>query len=106
MKDPKAEFIEYELACLWSDLELEERYSLSTSPAIPSIAMVGIMERIKQATALVGPVDWIHVSMVALVNGGYERWAKHMGIEYNLPTEEELSEMKSVVLGGGWNENL
>lgn len=99
------EFIEHELACLWSDLEREERYSLSSSPAIPSIAMEGIMDRIKTATALVGPVDWMHVSMESLVNGGYERWAKHMGIDCNLPTEEELSEIKSNLREGGWNEN-
>lgn len=106
MSDPKDEFIKHELMCLWSDLEREERHSLSSSPAIPSIAMEWIMDRIKTATALVGPVDWMHVSMESLVNGGYESWAKYMGIEYNLPTEEELSEIKSNLRHGGWVEDL
>ena len=100
------EFVEYELACLWSDLEREERYSLSSSPAIPSIAMEGIMDRIKLATALVGPIDWRSISIGWLMNGRYEHWAKYMGIEHNLPTEEELSKIVSKLQEVGRDEDL
>lgn len=100
------EFVEYELACLWSDLEQAERDSLSSDPAVPSIAMEGIIGRIRMATELVGPVDWRSVSTEWLMNGKYEYWAKYMEIEYNLPTEEELSEVKTVLQEVGWDENL
>lgn len=99
------EFVEYELACLWSDLQWAERQSLASNPATPSIGMELIMERIKRATALVGPIDWMSISTEWLLNGKYEYWAKHMGIDCNLPTEEELSEIKSNLREGGWNEN-
>lgn len=99
------EFVEYELACLWSDLQREARHSRSSDPATPSIGMEWIMERIKLATALVGPIDWMSISIGWLMNGQYEHWAKHMGIDCNLPTEEELSEIKSNLREGGWNEN-
>lgn len=99
------EFVEYELACLWSDLQWAERQSLASNPATPSIGMELIMERIKRATALVGPIDWMSISTEWLLNGKYEYWAKYMGIEYNFPTEEELSEIKSNLREGGWNEN-
>ena len=99
------EFVEYELACLWSDLQWAERQSLASNPATPSIGMELIMERIKRATALVGPIDWMSISTEWLLNGKYEYWAKYMGIDCNLPTEEELSEIKSNLREGGWNEN-
>lgn len=99
------EFVEYELACLWSDLQREAIHSRSSDPATPSIAMEWIMERIKLATALVGPIDWMSISIEWLTSGRYEYWAKYMGIEHNLPTEEELSEIKSNLREGGWNEN-
>ena len=100
------EFVEYELACLWSDLQREERYSRSSNPDTPSIAMEWLMERIKLATALVGPIDWMNISTEWLLNGKYEYWAKHMGIEHNFPTEQELSEIKTMLREVGWNENL
>lgn len=101
MSDEKTEFIEYELACLWSDLEWAERQSLASNPATPSIGMEMIMERIKRATALVGPISWTHISMVFVVNGRYEYWAIYMGIEYNLPTEEDLSKLTSELQKAG-----
>lgn len=100
------EFVEYELACLWSDLQWAERQSLASNPATPSIGMELIMERIKRATALVGPVDWRLISTEWLMNGKYGYWAKYMEIEYNLPTEEELSEVKAVLQEVSWVENL
>ena len=100
------EFVEYELACLWSDLQWAERQSLASNPATPSIGMELIMERIKRATALVGPIDWMSISTEWLVNGGYEYWAKYMGIEYNLPTEEELSKIVSKLQEVGRDEDL
>ena len=100
------EFVEYELACLWSDLQREERYSRSSNPGTPSIAMEGVMERIKLATELVGPIDWMSISIEWLMNGRYEYWAKHMGIEYNLPTEDEFLAMTSKLEKVGWDENL
>ena len=99
------EFVEYELACLWSDLQWAERQSLASNPATPSIGMELIMERIKRATALVGPIDWMSISTEWLLNGKYEYWAKYMGIEYNFPTEEELSEVKGILKEVGWDEN-
>ena len=106
MSDKKTGFIEYELACLWSDLQREERYSRSSNPDTPSIAMEWIMERIKLATALVGPMDWMSMSTEWLMNGKYEYWAKCMGIECNLPTEDELLAMTSKLEKVGWNEHL
>lgn len=100
------EFVEYELACLWSDLEQAERDSLSSDPAVPSMAMEWIIGRIRMATELVGPVDWRSISTEWLMNGQYQYWAKYMGIEYDLPTEEELSEVKAVLREVGWDENL
>ena len=97
------EFVEYELAWLWSDLEQAERDSLSSDPAIPSIAMNGIMGRIMMATELVGPVDWMSISTEWLMNGQYQYWAKYMEIECNLPTDEEFAEMKRALREGGWN---
>ena len=82
------EFVEYELACLWSDLQREARHSRSSDPATPSIGMEWIMERIKLATELVGPIDWMSISIEWLLNGRYEYWAKHMGIDCNLPREK------------------
>lgn len=98
------EFVEYELACLWSDLQREEGYSRSSNPDTPSIAMEWLMERIKLATALVGPIDWMSISTEWLMNGRYEYWAKYMGIEYSMPPEEELAELhrKRRI----WNEDL
>ena len=87
----KDEFIDYELACLWSELEREERHSLSSHPDTPSTAMEWIMERIKMATAIIGPISWMHISTEWLLNGRYEYWAKYMGIEYEPPKLEELS---------------
>lgn len=106
MSDKKTEFIEYELVCLWSDLQREERYSLSSNPDTPSIAMEWLMERIKLATALVGPIDWMNISTEWLINGKYEYWAKYMKIGYNFPTDEGLSEVKRISQEVGWNENL
>lgn len=88
------EFVEYELVCLWSDLEQAERDSLSSDPAVPSIAMERIIGRIRMATELVGPVDWRSIPIEWLMNGRHQYWAEYMGIEYNLPTEEELSMLK------------
>lgn len=99
------EFVEYELACLWSDLQREERHSRSSDPATPSIGMEWIMDRIKLATELVGPIDWMSISIEWLMNGRYEYWAKYMEIEYNLPTEEELSKIVSKLQKVGWDEN-
>ena len=99
------EFVEYELACLWSDLQWAERQSLASNPATPSIGMELIMERIKRATALVGPIDWMSISTEWLLNGKYEYWAKYMGIEYNLPTDDEFLAMTSKLEKVGWDEN-
>lgn len=99
------EFVEYELACLWSDLEQAERDSLSSNPATPSIGMEGIMERIKLATELVGPTGWMSISTEWLMNGQYEYWAKYMGIEYNIPTDDEFLAMASKLEKVGWDEN-
>ena len=49
------------------------------------------MERIKMATAIIGPISWMHISTEWLLNGRYEYWAKYMGIEYEPPKLEELS---------------
>lgn len=99
------EFVEYELACLWSDLAREQRQSRSYDPAVPSIGMEGVMERIKLATELVGPIDWMSIPIEWLVNGGYEYWAKYMGIEYTLPTDDEFLAMTSKLEKVGWDEN-
>lgn len=99
------EFVEYELACLWSDLQWAERQSLASNPATPSIGMELIMERIKRATALVGPIDWMSISTEWLLNGKYEYWAKYMGIEYNMPTDDEFLAMTSKLEKVGWDEN-
>ena len=106
MSEKKKEFLEYELACLWSDLQREARHSRSSDPATPSIGMEWIMERIKLATALVGPIDWMSISIGWLMNGQYEHWAKYMEIDYNLPTEEELSKIVSKLQEVGWDEDL
>lgn len=99
------EFVEYELACLWSDLAREQRQSLSHDPAVPSIGMEWIMDRIKLATELVGPIDWMSISTEWLLNGRYEYWAKYMGIEYNMPTGDEFLAMTSKLEKVGWDEN-
>lgn len=104
MSDRKTEFIKYERSFLWTDLQREERYSLSRDPDTPSMAMENIMERIKVATSLVGPLDWVSIPISWLVSGRYEHWAKHMGIEYSMPTEEELATLKEKTRI--WNENL
>ena len=99
------EFVEHELACLWSDLAREQRESRSYDPAVPSIGMEWIMERIKLATELVGPIDWMSISTEWIINGRYEYWAKYMGIEYSMPTEDEFLAMVSKRQRVGWDEN-
>lgn len=99
------EFIEHELIYLWDTLWWAERSSLSSDPQTPSMEMEGIMDRIVAATSIVGPVSWENISIEEICSGRYEYWAKHMGIEYNLPTEDELSEVKRISKEVGWNEN-
>lgn len=84
-------FIKSELEHLWSDLYAAERSSRACDPNMPSMAMESIMERIKSATAIVGPINWMHVPTRFIETGRYEHWAKCMGIEYELPTNEEFS---------------
>ena len=84
-------FIKSELEHLWSDLYAAERSSRACAPDTPSMAMESIMERIKSATAIVGPINWMHVPTQFIETGRYEHWAKRMGIEYELPTNEEFS---------------
>lgn len=94
MSDKKTEFIEHELMYLWDNLWWAERSSLSSDPQVPSMGMEGIMDRIKLATDLVGPVSWENISIEEICSGRYECWAKHMGIEYSMPPEAELAELK------------
>ena len=86
MGDTALNFIQDELEHLWADLYAAERSSRTQNPNIPSMAMENIMERIKSATAIVGPIDWMHVSTRFIKTGRYEHWAKYMGIEYMHPT--------------------
>ncbi|WP_313678414.1 hypothetical protein [Corynebacterium stationis] len=91
MSDKALSFIKSELEHLWYDLCAAERSSRAYDPDIPSMAMENIMERIKGATAIVGPINWMHVSTRFISSGRYEHWAKYMGIEYEFPTDEEFS---------------
>ena len=89
MDDAALSFIQDELEYLWSELEAEERVSRSRNPDVPSMAMEGIMERIKHATELVGPVDWMKISIPFIYYGRYRHWAGYMGIDYTYPTDGE-----------------
>lgn len=93
MSCEKTEFIEDELVYLWDSLWRAERRSLSYDPRIPSMEMEGIMNRIADATCIVGPVDWDEISTEALQSGRYEHWANYMGIDHQTPTEEEIAEL-------------
>ena len=88
----KDEFIENELLLLWDSLWEAEDRSRSGNPDRPSIEMEYIMERIAWATSLVGPISWKKINLMAVETGRYEHWAKYMGIEYEPPKLEELSE--------------
>lgn len=106
MKDEKDEFIECELLLLWDSLWEALERSLSGDPERPSMEMENIMDRIIWATSLVGPISWKEINLAAVKTGRYEYWAKHMGIEYNLPTEDEFLAMTSKLEKVGWDENL
>ena len=89
MDDASLSFIQDELEYLWSGLEAAERDSLARNPDVPSMAMECIMERIKHATELVGPVDWMKISIPFIYYGRYRHWADYMGIDYTHPTAGE-----------------
>ena len=91
MSNKALTFIKSELEHLWSDLYAAERSARTQTPDTPSMEMESIMERIKSATTIVGPINWMHVPTRFIKNGRYEYWAKYMGIEYQHPTDEELS---------------
>ena len=91
MDDSALSFIQDELEHLWSDLEAAERSSLTRNPYVPSMAMEDIMERIKRATHLVGPVDWMKISIPFIYHGRYKHWADYMGVDYSYPTDEEYA---------------
>lgn len=94
MSDKKTEFIEHELIYLWDTLWRAERSSWSSDPQVPSMEMEGIMDRIMEATSIVGPVSWENISIVEICSGRYEYWAKYIGIEYSMPPEAELAELQ------------
>lgn len=106
MKDEKTRFIEYDLICLWDSLWKALERSLSGDPERPSAEMEDIMGRIVWATSLVGPISWKEINLKALKTGRYEYWAKYMGIEYSMPTDDEFLAMTSKLEKVGWDEHL
>jgi hypothetical protein len=56
--------------------------------------MEGVGERIKEATKLVGPADWHDIPVLKILDGWFARMNKILGIEADLPTEEQLTELR------------
>jgi hypothetical protein len=91
----EADWIRTELVNLWYDLIREERLSLvPRSSGKWSMKMEGVGERIKGATQLVGPANWRDIPALKILDGWFKRTNKVLGIEANLPTEEELTELR------------
>lgn len=88
-------WINQELVNLWYDLIREERLSLAPRASGKwSMKMEGVGERLREATGLVGPVDWRSIPTLKILDGWFARMNKILGIEADLPTEEQLTELR------------
>lgn len=95
---PLRKWIEQELIMLWDDMY--HAYLFAYRPNTWSIAAEGFGERIKEATALVGPVSWRNIGMDALTSGWYAEANKKLGIDNpDWPSLDELIQCCQYVQG-------
>lgn len=86
------QWIREELVCLWNDF-FESRNSTIGGPYILSIKMLGILDRIQEATEIVGHVEWSDIGGLYLAEGSYKGICEAFSIPYNFPTGEEYAEL-------------
>lgn len=92
----EADWIRTELVHLWYDFIREERLSLvPRASGAWSMKQEAVGERIKAATALVGPVDWNDIPKLKILDGWFERMNRLLGIEARLPTDDELDTLRA-----------
>lgn len=83
------QWIHDELIDLWNDLDVAQRNAANGDW---SIQCDGIGERIKQASELVGPVDYGDVGMTFLITGWFADMNRRIGIvNPKLPSDEEIA---------------
>lgn len=92
MTDLTTNWIKKELTELWADLEMAEQGSLAPEGKL-SMEMEGIIDRIREATEIVGPVNWGDVGVLTIYSGRYRRYCELVGLPYTYPTEEEFETM-------------
>lgn len=97
--DVRTRWIEGELCNLWHDLLKEHRWTLGNEGVAQrsrpwSVACEHLAERIKSATALVGPADWrMAIGMDAIIDGWFVWANRKLGIENPiLPTEQDIAQ--------------
>jgi len=85
------DFIRRELQMLWSDLFEAMRTGINTDW---SIKCEGLGERIKEATAIVGPADWYDtVPTTLLVDGTYQKCLTRLGITASYPNDAQMDKL-------------
>lgn len=96
MSDGKyAAWIRNELVTLWHNMIRETRLNLAPRGSDKwSLAMDGIGERIRSATKLVGPVNWRDIPVTHIFNGWFEHVNQRLGIDFLIPTDTELTELR------------
>ncbi|MCV7174773.1 hypothetical protein [Mycolicibacterium sphagni] len=83
------QWIRDELIQLWSDLDTAQRNAINGDW---SIQCDGIGQRIKEASELVGPVDYADIGMTHLITGWFAAMNRRIGIvDPKLPTDEEIA---------------
>lgn len=97
-------FIKRELEYLWSEFAEAEEKSRTKDPNIPSRGMEDIMERIKDATKIIGPITWERIPTCFIATGKYEHWVKYFGVEADVPTKEEFEEFQEITQA--WYKNM
>lgn len=95
------QWIKWELECLWQDLETASRRSHAPEGQM-SIEMKDILDRIKSATEIVGPISWWKIPITMTGEGRYKTLCNAANIECSYPTEEEYKKhiapyMKQIV---------
>jgi hypothetical protein len=79
-----AQALRDELEHLWNDLVEGYRMSRATPPE-QSMECLGLVERIKTITKLVGPLPAEKITMPFLLTGMYERVHAEIGIDASVP---------------------
>lgn len=67
-----------------------------------SMAADGLAEDIRQATALVGPVDLYHIGMSLITSGWFTKAVERIGLsEQPLPTKEFIEQCRALAARNG-----